>query len=154
MSETNQMKASIILSAVVIALLHSLAFADSKSSSSSKGGYSYGYYGEPLIVDLLSGQIVFSVQGRARAKVDLVEILINGQIWKNFKIRSGSTQKRVLNGDWEGHKIRATCKKETLYHQPVEVKTITPCRFRIDGKYVGEVYPSTIVIPQKAADVN
>ena len=147
------MNSNIIRSVIVIALLQSLASADTKSSSSSsKRGYWYGYYGTPLTVNLPSGQIVFSVQGRARAKVDLVEILINGQIWKSFKMRLGGAHRKTLTGEWEDHKIRAICQVEISYLEPVI--TITSCRFKIDGKDVGEVFPSTTVFPQKAADVN
>jgi len=147
------MKASPILSAIVIALLQSLACADTKSSSnSSEQGIWYRYYGEPLTIDSPSGQIVFEVQGRVKGHVDLVDVLINGQVWKSYKMRFSGTRElnRTLHGDWEGHKIYVRCKVE-FPPDSYDLRTITSCYFRLDGKNAGEIIPS---IALKSPDVN
>ena len=145
---------SAIRSAIAIALLQSLGCADTKSSSrSSEVGTWYTYSGEPLTVELPSGQIVFEVQGRVNGHIDLVDILIDGQVWKSYKTRSLSLRdpKRTFRGDWQGHKIYVRCKLELPPDDSYEFRTTTSCYFRLDGKNAGEIIPS---IAPKSTDVN
>ena len=109
--------------------------------------YLYGYYGAPLDMTLDGGRALrFEVFGRAQNLRDDVELHIDGEPWKRFRITMDEPR-QFMSGNVHGHDVSAECEAEDV-RMGREMVTITPCRIRIDGDSAGVVRPDRLLLPR------
>ena len=121
--------------------------ADEPASDSAPSRWLHGYAAEAAAVLLPSGrQLDVSLVGWATWRGDVVELRLNGERFKRFRLtqeRTGRTVGSVIDGS----RVRARCRYRAVELDRL-VYPVVGCRVLVDGETAARLVPKVQVRPR------
>ena len=118
-----------------------------RESGSAPPRWLHGYAAEAAAVLLPSGrQLDVSLVGWATWRGDVVELRLNGERFKRFRLTQERTA-RTVGSVIDGSRVRARCRYRAVELDRL-VYPVVQCRVLVDGETAARLVPNVLVRPR------